>query len=736
MRAATLCGLAPPVEIPMHHRLRRPAALFLGLPAAALGALAQAQQPADGLVLEEVTVSAQRRDENIQTVPVSVTAIDPTDIERRQIVDTKQIVFNVPNLTGNSNVGQSTATTFFMRGVGTTENLATADTSVGLYIDDVYIARQGVNNFNLADIERIEVLRGPQGTLYGRNTNGGAIKIVTKKPSAEPEFAVRGSYGNYNRWDLKLSGNTPITDKVFVRANFLTQQGDGYIRNTTLGKDVNDLDYMGGRVALRALPSDNLDINFVVDYSQDKTNGNYASDIGGVLRPSSNDLRRAVTSNDSRGDAKTYGATLTMGWQISDAITLNSITGFRTTEQDLNIELSDQPVSIYTLLQLQESDQLSQEFQLSADLTESVRFVGGLYYFDEGSDVFMTDLTRASAVAAQSFFNKDFSVDVESYAAFGQLEWQIGSFTLLAAARYTSEDRALDIVQRSSIPGPLFNYDTAALRARQAAGQNISPDRSFSDTTPKFGVNWQINDDLFAYASYTEGFRSGGWTGRAFNVNQYINFNPENVESIEAGLKTTLAGGSVRWNTSVFSMDYQDLFNTLTIGGVFTVQTADATIEGVESELTWRATEWLDLFANLGYLDTKYQGTRPANLAPDLQRAPQLQMKAGFSIERPLAAGSLLLNADAFYTDEFLVSPANLAFTAPLLPARAATTGDFTLVNASVGYRWNDDKYEVSASCTNCLDEEYFEGGTYIGAYAGVWTGAPRFYRLNFGMRL
>ncbi len=350
-------------------------ALLMAIPA--MFGVAQAQQQVNSTVLEEVTVSAQRRDANIQTVRVSVTALDPAVIERRQIFDNKQIVFNVPNLTGNSNVGQSTATTFFMRGVGTTENLA--------------------------DIERIEVRRGPYGTLYGRNTNGGAIKIVTKKPSAEPEFAVRGSYGNYSRWDLKLSGNTPITDKVFVRANFLTQQGDGYIRNTTLNGDVNDLDYVGGRIALRALP---------------------------------------------------------------------------------------------------------------------------------------------------------------------------------------------------------------------AAGQNISPDRSFSDTTPKFGVNWQINDDLF---------------------------------------------------------------NTLTIAGVFTVQTADATIEGVESEFTWRAS--------------------------------QLQAKAGFSIERLLAA-------------------------APLLPRGAAETGDFTLVNASVGYRWNDGKYEVSASCTSCRDEEYFEGGTYIGAYAGVWTGAPHFYRLNLGIKL
>jgi iron complex outermembrane recepter protein len=704
--------------------------------ASALAGVAQAQQPVDDTVLEEVTVSAQRRDENIQTVPVSVTAIDPAVIERRQILDTKQIVFNVPNLTGNSNVGQSTATTFFMRGVGTTENLATADTSVGLYVDDIYIARQAVNNFNLADVERIEVLRGPQGTLYGRNTNGGAIKVVTRKPSAEPEFAVRASYGNYSRWDLKLSGNTPITEKVFVRANFLTQQGDGYIRNTTLGKDVNDLDYLGGRIALRALPADNIDINFVVDYSQDKTHGNYSSDIAGVIRPSTGDLRRVVTGNENSGDAKTSGALLSMAWDISDSTRLTSITGFRNTEQILNLDLSDQPVSFYNLLQTQDADQLSQEFQLSAELSDAFRVVGGLYYFKETADATVTDLTRASAVAAQSRFAKVFDTDIESYAAFGQLEYRLGAFTLLAAARYTSEDRSLNIVQTSSIAGPLFNFDTAALRAREAAGQNISPDRSFSDTTPKFGVNWEINEDLFAYASYTEGFRSGGWTGRALRSDQYINFNPEQVESIEVGLKTTLAGGRVRWNTSAFSMDYSDLFNTLTINGVYFVQTADAKIEGLESEFMFRATNWLDLFANVGYLDPKYKGTLPVNLAPELQRAPELQVKAGFSVDYPLAGGSLLVNADVFNTSDYLVTPANLSFTAPLLPAGVSRTDGYTLLNASVGYRWNDDKYEVSLSCTNCADEEYFEGGTYIGAYAGVWTGAPRFYRVNFGLKL
>ncbi len=711
--------------------------VLAGLPLAALAMPALAQDaPASGTgALDEVMVTAQRREQGIQTVPVAVTAIDPATIERRQVVDSKALVYNVPNLTGNSNVGQATANSFFMRGIGTTENLATADTSVGLYLDDVYIARQGANNFNLADVERIEVLRGPQGTLYGRNTNGGAIKIVTKKPGPDTEGSLRASYGNHDRWDLRLSGNTALTDTLYARANFLTQQGDGYLRNSTLGKDVNDLDYMGGRIALRQIASEAVEINLALDYSRDVTNGNYTSDIAGVLRPSTGDVRNVVSGLEARGEAKTWGGALHVDWSMSDSLQFKSITGYRSTDQDLNMDLSDQPVPLYNLLQLQESEQLSQEFQLSGELTERLNFVTGVYYFDESSDVLISDRVRATPVAVQNQWNKDYTVDVESYAVFGQVEYDIGPVTLIAAGRYTWEDRGFTVVQTSTLPGPLFNYTTADLVALGALGQPIDVDREFSKFTPKLGVNWQVTDNLFAYASFTEGFRSGGWTGRALRSDQFVNVDPENVESWEVGLKATLLDGRIRWNTSLFTMDYTDLFNTLTVAGVYTVATADAVIEGAETEFTLRATPWLDLFVNLGYLDTKYEGDKPVNLADELQRAPQMQAKAGFSVDHPIASGSLLVNADVVYTDNYLVTPANLAITAPLLPPGVDTTGDFTLVNASVGYRWNDAKYEVIASCTNCFDENYFEGGTYIGAYAAVWSGAPRFYKLGFGVK-
>jgi iron complex outermembrane receptor protein len=705
-------------------------AIHVVLTAAALGTGAAAWAAEPSGQLEEVTVTAQRREESLQTSPVAVTAIDPATLERRQIVDTKQIVFNVPNLTGNNNVGQSTATTFFLRGVGTTENLATADTSVGLYVDDIYIARQAVNNFSLADIERIEVLRGPQGTLYGRNSNGGAIKIVTKKPNATPEFTATGTLGNFNRWELKLGGNVPLSDKVFVRANFLTQQADGYIRNITLNKDVNDTDYIGGRVALRAIPNDALTIDVAVDFSRDKTNGGYASDIAGVNRPKTTSLYTVVSGVENSGDAKTSGIAANVTWDLGNDMSLTSISGYRKTDQDLVLDLSDQPVTLYTLFQNQSSKQFSQEFQLNGKVGDALSYVAGLYYFNESTDVDMTDATRANATLALGRFNKIFTVDVDSYAGFGQLEYSLGDFTFIAGARYTNDKRKLDIREISTAPGPLFNFDSAALIARGAAGQNIDLDRTFTKFTPKAGVNWKITDDLFGYLSFTKGFRSGGWTGRALRVDQYVNVNPEDVKSWELGLKATLADGSIRWNNTVFQMDYTDLFNSLQIAGVFTVQTADARIKGLESEFTWRVAPWLDVFANLGYLDPKYKGTRPANLAANLQRSPKTQVKVGFSVDYPIGNGSLLVNGDVFHTDDYRISPANLAITAPLVPVTAADSGGFSLINASVGYAWNEGKYSVVAACTNCADKEYPGAGQFIGTFATVYAGLPRRIRL------
>lgn len=684
--------------------------------------------------LADIVVTAQRRDTSLQRTAVAITAIDSNALARLQITDTKQVVFNAPNLTGNSNVGQSSATSFFIRGVGTSENLATADTSVGLYIDDVYISRQSVNNFAMYDVERVEVLRGPQGTLYGRNTNGGAIKVINKKPNEKQEFTASASYGNYNRYEVKLNGNIPLSDSTFIRATYLAQQGDGYIYNRTLDKDVNNQDFMGGRVALRTLPAANLDITISADYARDKQNGGYSSDVAGRLRPTTGSLLVALSGTDNRSLGKTYGFAGTASWAVAPGLSLQSITAWRSTTQNILLDLSDQPISLYTLIQRQNAEQFSQELKLDAKLSSRLNLLTGFYYFNETIDASLTDITRATSIATPSTFAKTFRVGVESYAAYGELRYGLTDrLKLSASGRFTHEQKTLAIQQVSSLPGTEFNFNTASLLSAAAAtGRDFSADRKFNKFTPKVGIDWTINNDMFAYASWTRGFRSGGWTGRATRSSQYLDFNPEEVDSYEVGTKLSLFDRKVRMNTSAFFMSYNNLFNTLTTNGQFVALTTDAQIYGLENELTVRATPWLDLYINGGLLKTKYTGTRSPNLADRLQRAPSVQGKAGFSVDRPIGPGHLLVNGSVFYTADYLITPAYLPFTAPLVPANSNLTGNFALIDGSVGYRWGDNgRFQLVASCTNCFNKSYFDSTTIIGSWAGNYSGPPRFYKLT-----
>ncbi|RZA15357.1 MAG: TonB-dependent receptor, partial [Proteobacteria bacterium] len=332
-----------------------------------------------------------------------------------------------------------------------------------------------------------------------------------------------------------------------------------------------------------------------------------------------------------------------------------------------------------------------------------------------------------------------FGVDVESWAGYGELQYELTeALKLSVSGRYTHEDKSLEIQQVSSLPGAEFNFDTDSLLANAArTGQNFSNKRKFNKFTPRIGVDWTISNDVFAYASWTKGFRSGGWTGRATRGSQYLNFEPETVDSYEVGTKLSLFDRKVRMNTSVFYMKYANLFNTLTTNGQFIALTTDAKIYGLENELTVRATPWLDLYVNAGLLKTKYDGTRSPNLADRLQRSPKVQGKAGFSVDYPVGDnGHFLATGGVFYTAHYLITPAFLPFTAPLVPADSNLTGDFALVDGSIGYRWGQDgRYQLVGSCTNCLNKEYFDSTTIIGSWAGNYSGAPRFYKLTGTVR-
>jgi iron complex outermembrane receptor protein len=486
---------------------------------------------------------------------------------------------------------------------------------------------------------------------------------------------------------------------------------------TALNKSVNNIDHVGGRVALRYL-NDSLDATLTTDYSDSTTNGNFVVDVGGILQAKPSNLFVSQSNNDALNISESIGTTLNVKYQLPIG-ELQSITGYRETNQYLRFDASGQPVSLYTVYQNQNADQTSQEFQLTSS-AGGIDFVSGLYFFHEKTDAYVMDELRqpGSLFNVASFISKNFTVEVNNYALYGQAEYNWNDYTVAVGGRYTQEDKQLDLVQNSTIPGVLYNYSRLS-------------EREFNKFTPKVSLSRKL-DNGSVYLSYAEGFRSGGWAGRAFRADQYVTFDPENVETIEAGIK--LESYNWRLNTAIFNTEYTNLFNTLTLNGAFTVQTADATIRGLETEGQLLVNDWLTLYGSVGLLDGNYDNPRPNNLASELQRTPKYQAKLGATASFPAKKGKVILNANGYYVDQYLLTPANLAFTAPFLANRNVDrSGKYAIVNASATY--NIGEVDITLQCTNCLDKQYVEGAVYIGQYAGAWAGMPRIVKLSISER-
>jgi len=679
--------------------------------------------------LEEIVVTAQRRTSTLQEAPIAVSAFDANEIERRQSFNVVDIVNNVPNLVGNNNIGQGTATTVFLRGIGTTESIVTVDPGLGFYVDDVYVARQGVNNFSLFDVERVEVLRGPQGTLYGRNTNAGAIKVVTKKPSNEREFAGEVSYGRYNRYNAKATVNEALSDNASARLTFLRQGGDGYIDNDVLGEDVNDRDTWGARGQLRILPKDNVTWDLSIDWSHSNQRGLYGKDVAGITRPFDGDLYSVDSSIDTTNIGRTWGLSSNLSWDINDTTNLQSVTSWRNTYQRWNLDLTDQPVSIFNLYTINDSDQLSQEIKFAGSAADgSLEYVAGVFYFQEDSFSFIGDeinlfITNDIRVPLP-FFGRDYDVDVKSYAAFTELTY---SFTdqlrVVAGARFTKEEKELDLTQRVGGPVGLSSQSNViGWNSDTLRGLGTPTELDFDEFTPRLGLQYDINDDVNVFAMFTRGFKSGGWAARTNNPAQVTPFEPEIVDNYEVGLKSSLLDGQVRLNLDAFYYDYTDLFNTGTgADGNFIVATNDAEVYGIEGELTARISDQLDVFGNFGIQDAEYKNVDPqlagTVIGNELQRLPKFNVQAGFTYVQPVSNDwDLRVTADYNYQDSHFTNLQNTP---------EAKSGTIDLVSAAINLEAADGSVSYGLSCRNCLDDEYisqsldFRGLGFITVYPG-----------------
>lgn len=591
------------------YRAKKPLALWVGLASSSFVA------PFAHAALEEVIVTAQKQEENVQTVPLAITAMTAAQLENMGVTDFSGVAAASPSITFVPYPGSSNTLILFMRAQGSENPMSiSSDGSVGLYEDGFYIARPQASTFDLADVERVEILRGPQGTLYGRNTTGGAVNLVSKQPQGE--FAVKQElrFGTRNLFRSLTAIDLPRVGDFAAKVTLLNSAIDGYVKNPGSSHDFGEQAQQAGRLMLHWDVSDSVLADYAFekgklistpDYWQNPSlNGSVINGYTytGADRP----VRRAfmpIDIDESTADFEGHGLTVT--WDLADSLTLKSLTGYRTLDFDAYQVYADAftlppaPGTPYVLntRDLIHSHQFSQELQLAGSNTAStVNYVAGLYYFKEGSSHLQT-------VGIPDFgqtTDGDVNVDSESQAAFGQLTWIAPvldeRFDITVGARYTRDKKTAD--RLSTANGAVTETSPAATLR-------------FSRFNPSLTLNFRWTDDLSVYGKVSTGYRAGGFY-EAAPIGQFSqSFAPEKLTNYEVGLKSYWLDHRVRFNVAAFKAKYDDKqltvqSNPLNPADSQVYNAASATIDGIEASVLLQPVDDLTFSLDYAYLDAYF----------------------------------------------------------------------------------------------------------------------------------
>jgi len=737
--------------------------LLIALPAAAQ----QAGQEQSARI-DDIIVTAQRREQSIQDVPVAVTAFTETQLEIAQVEDTTDLVRVTPSLTGGLNTGTGGAVSYFIRGLGSSEQVATFDVPVATYVDEVYVARQIANNITLLDVDRIEVLRGPQGTLFGRNTTGGAISITTRKPDQDFRASLEGSYGSFDHRMLRGAISGPLSDKVAGGLTLLRIDDEGYADSLVTGQTLNGEETWGARGALRFQPNDRWDWNISADWvDQEKTtigtnpvDPEYTSRTG-LRRTDCQDGAIDVflsqrLGNCARTKVGTVVSNLThdLSWG-----SISWIAGYISTDQNFSLDFglggSPSPFGGFTISNEVESEQFTSELKLVGDVGR-LSYVAGLFYLTEDNSTYQVDTFATTPTAAAALVLGDRLLDnsTESFAIYAQGDFALTDrLTFTAGGRYTEEDKDIAFTDRTRAAYPAgFINATGAAAVRpttanlRAAGIPVS--QNVSKFTPRVALQYEYSDDVMFFVSATNGFKSGGWNARGTTAATNSAFGPEEAWSYELGMRSDLLDDSLRLNLTAYRLDVTDLqllsgqpragggidFVTRNAGGL------EAT--GLEAEITWRPTEALEIFASGSIADRKYvdipavngAGGVPCSNTPEPLncvttrdepvRFPESQGTLGARYTLPTAfmGGEWSLNGSLSYSDEYWTSSYNDAGAVTGIPFGGTTaitaplslTPSTTLYNIGIRYESADGAWEAALDCSNC-GEEYYLTSSLVG---------------------
>ncbi len=706
----------------------------------------QVEYSGDEPVEGRMTVTAQRVAQDLQDTPVAVTALDSALLETRQVETVTDLNFNVPNLTLSTGTGTANSARIFLRGIGEDESRGAVDPAIGIYVDGVYLGRTVGALIDVVDLESVEVLRGPQGTLYGRSTNGGAIKLQSVDPQMENSLNLGTTIGNEGRLDLRGTGNLQIGDNSAVRASLLYRERDDIFSVMPTGtladqaRDVGQWETFVIRLQGLHRFGNGWEVKLGYDQTQDDSDPIPASfteafdpdgnlftiapqpglDCSPFADPGLAGFAPTGCFTDFHSRIETSGTALEVTGPLTDH-TFTSITAYREMEDELRTQVT------FPFSQSTDQNQFSQEFTLASEHVGPLNYVVGLYYFQEDVDLDVTFILPF-----------DINTDTESYAAFGQAFYEATDrLTLTAGLRYTTEDKGFD----STSP---------------VLGIGRADDRSFDHLSYTLIADYRINDDVMVYTSARSGFKSGGWSPDCFSPTSC--FEPveeETVETFEIGLRSSPLAG-LTFNATAFFNNYEDLqlSGTTEPGGTFTrFNVNEVETYGLEIEANYQATETLSFFANLGLLDGKYVDLTPAqafaitsgggsiacpeeaisdepnqaqvNCARnfDLKNAPSYKGLVGATWSGEAFGGVLSATGSIGFEDDSWTLVANS-------PA-SAQTDIGAIINARVSYQPYEQPWSIALWGKNIGNEHYYRAASAN----TVYPSDPRTFGLDLDIR-
>ena len=718
-----------------------------------------------------IIVTAQRREQSIQDVPIAISAFDPQTLETLAVKKTIDLVDTIPNLVGSNNTSLGSANVYFLRGQGQDESFPTFDPAVGTYVDEIFYARQNGNNISLFDIERTEVLRGPQGTLFGKNTTGGAINIVLRKPGEELGGFVEASYGKFDEVSVRGSIDLPASDTARFMVSGFYIDDNGWLKNTRLGRNFNDRNAFGARIAGDIDITPDLNWYIAADYINDSgtnitgidaiadDNDNVTGRYGKVRLETTSVLPGglgavydgAESKADYGSETISYNVSSNLGYQTSNGA-INLILGYRKVENDFLVNfplptvgffLPSSPDDVFIIDNLGDFKQYSAELKYNASLFDDfLNLTTGIFYMKEEN---RSDFAAYFAGPTPSR-DRIISNDTENIAGYIQGDLALTEqLTVTAGVRYTEESKTFDVSDNRPV-GDDANTPTdqlTDLTTENLIRLGIPTRQKAKVWTPRFAVQFEPNDDLMFYGSATRGFRSGGWNARQNNVAGLQPFGKETVWSYEVGSRADF-GRALSLAVTAFYLEAKDLQINTTIGqGLFAIGNAGALQnKGVEIEAFIRPAAGFNLYASLGLMDAEYKasdedaaacvtpntrfGSLDANCDPaTVKRTPEIQTTFGGSYAFDLGDATITPRASIrMVSDQVTTSQ-----------GRGPSDG-YTLINAGVDVQPFGENLKLSVECSNCFDKRYavatFGNGDIYFNNPGRWTLRARY---NFGGR-